>query len=56
MRTSHGAQRYWPAWADVLGLRTPLITWAARPAELIRTQVQQITSVSRTTINRLLPE
>jgi hypothetical protein len=44
------------AWAAVRDMRDPLISWAVRDASLTRTQVQQITSVSRTTINRLLPE
>ncbi|WP_086732875.1 hypothetical protein [Streptomyces glaucescens] len=44
------------AWAEVRDMRDPLITWAVKEAELTRTQVQQITSVSRSTINRLLPE
>ncbi|MFD5491566.1 hypothetical protein ACFWH4_01160 [Streptomyces sp. NPDC127091] len=43
------------AWADVRNLRDPLITWAVQSAGLTRTEVQQTTSVSRSTINRLLP-
>lgn len=43
------------AWALVRDLRDPLITWAVKGAELTRTEVQQTTSVSRSTINRLLP-
>ncbi|MGV9226449.1 hypothetical protein ACWDPF_27695 [Streptomyces albogriseolus] len=42
-------------WASVRDLRDPLITWAVKDAELTRTEVQQTTSVSRSTINRLLP-
>ncbi|MEU3290146.1 MULTISPECIES: hypothetical protein [Streptomyces] len=41
-------------WADVRDLRDPLVTWAVHDAGLTRTEVQQTTSVSRTTINRLL--
>lgn len=44
------------AWAVARDLRDPLITWAVQQADVTRTQVQQITSVSRSTINRLLPE
>ncbi|MGW0920050.1 hypothetical protein ACWD3J_13670 [Streptomyces sp. NPDC002755] len=44
------------AWAAARDLRDPLITWAVRDAEVTRTQVQQTTGVSRSTINRLLPE
>lgn len=44
------------AWAAARDLRDPLITWAVRDAEVTRTQVQQSTGVSRSTINRLLPE
>lgn len=43
------------AWAEARDLRDPLITWAVREAGLTRTEVQQTTSVSRSTINRLLP-
>lgn len=43
------------AWAHVRDLRDPLITWAVQDAGLTRTLVQQVTSVSRATINRLLP-
>lgn len=43
-------------WAVVRDLRDPLITWAVRDAGVTRTQVQQTTGVSRSTINRLLPE
>ncbi|MEU5772668.1 hypothetical protein ABZ819_05100 [Streptomyces venezuelae] len=43
------------AWSDVRDARDPLITWAVRDAGVERTTVQQITSVARTTINRLLP-
>lgn len=43
------------AWAEVRDMRDPLITWAVQAAEMTRTEVQQITSVSRSTINRLLP-
>ncbi|MFF8100120.1 hypothetical protein ACF07S_10145 [Streptomyces sp. NPDC016640] len=42
-------------WASVRDLRDPLITWAVQDAGLTRTEVQQRTSVSRSTINRLLP-
>ncbi|MEU3613552.1 hypothetical protein ABZ725_14710 [Streptomyces sp. NPDC006872] len=42
-------------WAAVRDLRDPLITWAVRDAGVTRTQVQQTTGVSRSTINRLLP-
>ncbi|MFB8441207.1 hypothetical protein ACFC7A_19395 [Streptomyces niveus] len=42
-------------WAAVQGLRDPLITWAVQGAELSRTEVQQLTGVSRSTTNRLLP-
>lgn len=42
-------------WASVRDLRDPLITWAVQDAEVTRTEVQQATSVSRSTINRLLP-
>jgi hypothetical protein len=44
------------AWAVARDLRDPLITWAVQKASVKRTQVQQITSVSRSTINRFLPE
>lgn len=44
------------AWSEVRDLRDPLITWAVQEAGVTRVQVQQITSVSRSTINRLLPE
>lgn len=43
------------AWADTRDLRDPLITWAVNDAGLTRSEVQQTTSVSRSTINRLLP-
>ncbi|GGV36817.1 hypothetical protein GCM10010293_40300 [Streptomyces griseoflavus] len=43
------------SWASVRDLRDPLITWAVRDAEVTRTEVQQTTGVSRSTINRLLP-
>jgi hypothetical protein len=43
------------AWAAVRDLRDPLVTWAVRDVGLTRTEVQQTTSVSRSTINRLLP-
>lgn len=43
------------AWANARDLRDPLITWAVQNAGLTRTMVQQVTSVSRATINRLLP-
>ncbi|QGZ53319.1 hypothetical protein GPZ77_34375 (plasmid) [Streptomyces sp. QHH-9511] len=43
------------AWADVRDRRDPLITWAVQDAGLTRTEVQQTTSISRSTINRLLP-
>ena len=42
-------------WASVRDLRDPLITWAVTDAGVTRTEVQQTTSVSRSTINRLLP-
>lgn len=42
-------------WAAVRDQRDELITWAVRDAGVTRTEVQQITSVSRSTINRLLP-
>lgn len=42
-------------WAAVRDLRDPLITWAVQDAGVTRTEVQQTTSVSRSTINRLLP-
>ncbi|MBL3664476.1 hypothetical protein JL475_00250 [Streptomyces sp. M2CJ-2] len=42
-------------WAIGRDLRDPLITWAVQDAGLTRTEVQQTTSVSRSTINRLLP-
>lgn len=42
-------------WASVRDLRDLLITWAVKDASLTRTEVQQTTSVSRSTINRLLP-
>ncbi|MFJ3984382.1 hypothetical protein [Streptomyces fungicidicus] len=42
-------------WASMRDLRDPLITWAVQDAGLTRTEVQQTTSVSRSTINRLLP-
>ena len=44
------------AWAVVRDLRDPLITWAVGEAGVTRTQVHQATGVSRSTINRLLPE
>lgn len=43
-------------WASARDLRDPLITWAVRDAETTRSDVQRITGVSRSTINRLLPE
>ncbi|MFI6341108.1 hypothetical protein [Streptomyces sp. NPDC050535] len=43
------------AWAVTRDLRDPLITWAVTEAGVTRTETQQITSVSRSTINRLLP-
>ncbi|WP_432136846.1 hypothetical protein [Streptomyces sp. bgisy154] len=42
-------------WAATRDLRDSLITWAVREAEVTRTEVQQVTGVSRSTINRLLP-
>jgi hypothetical protein len=42
-------------WASVRDLRDPLITWAISDAGLTKTEVQQTTGVSRSTINRLLP-
>ncbi|WP_327378024.1 hypothetical protein OG393_31100 [Streptomyces sp. NBC_01216] len=42
-------------WASVRDLRDPLITWAVGEAELTRTEVQQTTGASRSTINRILP-
>ncbi|MFC8423918.1 hypothetical protein ACFUN7_24085 [Streptomyces sp. NPDC057236] len=41
-------------WASMRDFRDPLITWAVKDAEVTRTEVQQTTSVSRSTINRLL--
>lgn len=43
-------------WAAARDRRDPLITWAVQEAEVTRTEVQQVTGVSRSTINRLLPE
>ncbi|SOF02291.1 hypothetical protein SAMN05446589_9417 [Streptomyces sp. OV198] len=42
------------AWAGIRDLRGPLITWAVREAGMTRTDVHDITSVARGTINRLL--
>lgn len=44
------------AWAHNRELRDPLITWAVTSARLTRTDVQQVSGVSRSTINRLLPD
>lgn len=43
------------AWTANRDLRDPLITWAVQDAGVSRTEVQQTTGVSRSTINRLLP-
>lgn len=43
-------------WASAREMRDGLITWAVRDAETSRSEVQRITGVSRSTINRLLPE
>ncbi|RPK76599.1 hypothetical protein EES45_22840 [Streptomyces sp. ADI97-07] len=43
------------AWAATRDMRDGLITWAVTTAGLTRTEVQQTTGVSRSTINRLLP-
>lgn len=50
------ARQMLAGWASARDGRDPLITWAVREAELTRTEVQQVTGVSRSTINRLLPE
>lgn len=42
-------------WASTRDQRDPLITWAVQSAETSRSDVQRITGVSRSTINRLLP-
>lgn len=42
-------------WASARDQRDGLITWAVQSAETSRSDVQRITSVSRSTINRLLP-
>jgi len=49
------AQGLLAGWAAMRDLRDPLITWAVKDAEVTRTEVQQTTGVSRSTINRLLP-
>lgn len=43
-------------WAVARDRRDPLITWAVQDTEMTRTEVQQVTAVSRSTINRLLPD
>lgn len=43
-------------WASARDQRDELITWAVRDAETSRSEVQRLTGVSRSTINRLLPE
>lgn len=43
-------------WAAARDRRDPLVTWAVREAGLTRSEVQGVTSISRSTINRLLPD
>ncbi|MFJ3762977.1 hypothetical protein [Streptomyces sp. NPDC090080] len=43
------------AWSLARDLRDPLITWAVTSANVTRTDAQRITSISCTTMNRLLP-
>ena len=40
-------------WASARDQRDPLITWAVQDAEVTRSDVQRITGVSRSTINRM---
>lgn len=42
-------------WAAVRDLRDPLVTWAVQESGVTRSEVQEVTSISRSTINRLLP-
>ncbi|TRV71241.1 hypothetical protein FKN01_32020 [Streptomyces sp. 130] len=43
-------------WALTRDQRDPLLTWAVKGAKLSRSEVQRITSVSRSTINRIIPD
>ncbi|MET9728453.1 hypothetical protein [Streptomyces zaomyceticus] len=49
------AQELLVGWRGVQGLRDSLVTWSIHEVGLTRGRVQEISSVSRTTINRLLP-
>lgn len=53
--TSYMARGMLAGWAAVRDGRDALITWAVQDGELTPTEVQRITSVSRSTIARLLP-
>lgn len=42
-------------WTAARDLRDPLVTWSVEEAGITRTDVQAVTGISRSTINRLLP-
>ncbi|MFE0773364.1 hypothetical protein [Streptomyces sp. NPDC058861] len=49
------AQELLMGWRDAQNLRDPLVTWSIHEAGLTRGRVQELSGISRTTINRLLP-
>ncbi|MET9107402.1 hypothetical protein [Streptomyces zhihengii] len=48
------AQDLLAGWRSLRSLRDPLVTWAVHEAGLTRSAAQSLTTLSRTTINRLL--
>lgn len=49
------AQELLMGWRSAQNLRDSLVTWSIHEAGLTRGRVQELSSISRTTINRLLP-
>ncbi|MFC8008706.1 hypothetical protein [Streptomyces cinereoruber] len=49
------AQELLAGWRGAQNLRDSLVTWSIHEAGLTRGRVQELSSISRTTINRLLP-